>query len=36
MIVKGDKVQYKYTDPDDNGNSWESMYETMRVEHEYE
>jgi hypothetical protein len=35
MIAKGDKLQYRFQDPDDNGNSWQSMYELMRVEHEY-
>jgi hypothetical protein len=35
MITKGDKVQYRFTDPDDNGDSWESMYEIMGCEDAY-
>lgn len=35
-MVKGDRVQYSFIDPDDHGDSWQSMYEFMGVEHEYE
>lgn len=36
MQTKGDKVQHRFRDPDDNGDSWQSMYEIMGVEHECE